>query len=76
VSVTYLLFICLFFADDKPALNANQIAQLKKCLDEIHGKFAKLYGVDPDGDEIAMEIEFKITQEGKLSIKQERPWVY
>ena len=44
-------------------------------LDAIHDEFEELYGVE-SGEEFAMEIEFKITSENILSIKQARPWVF
>ena len=41
----------------------------------IHEEFADLY--DPTDDEpFAMEIEFKITSDDILAIKQARPWVF
>jgi hypothetical protein len=49
---------------------------LRKCLTRIHARFAKLYGVDREAPGFAMEIEFKITRDGTLGIKQARPWVF
>ena len=52
-----------------------QLDQLRAHLVVIHQEFAKLY--DPGSDEpFAMEIEFKITSENILAIKQARPWVF
>lgn len=51
------------------------LAQLQASLSTVHDGFAQLYGVQP-GDQFAMEIEFKVTREGVLSIKQARPWVF
>ena len=52
-----------------------QMDQLRRHLELIHDEFAKLY--DVEGDEpFAMEIEFKITSDDILSIKQARPWVF
>ena len=52
-----------------------QINQLRRYLNVIHDHFAELY--NPAHDEpFAMEIEFKITSENKLAIKQARPWVF
>ena len=62
--------------DKDSILSAEQTEQLRKRLSTIHNKFAKLYGKDLDADDFAMEIEFKITKQGKLTIKQARPWVY
>ena len=63
---------------DKPAktlLDLDQQNQLREALGRIHFNFEKLYG-KTQSDPFAMEIEFKITKEGKLVIKQARPWVF
>ena len=52
-----------------------QIKQLRGHLATIHDKFDELYDPD-DGERFAMEIEFKITSENVLAIKQARPWVF
>ena len=52
-----------------------QLGQLRRHLDAIHDEFEELYGVG-SGEEFAMEIEFKITSDNILSIKQARPWVF
>lgn len=62
--------------NDKPLLSENHLERLRKHLGQIHGKFAKLYGRSSDDERFAMEIEFKITKDGQLVIKQARPWVY
>lgn len=61
--------------EGKCLLTDEHIAGLRKRLAKIHGRFRKLYGFD-ENDPFAMEIEFKITKEGKLVIKQARPWVF
>jgi phosphoenolpyruvate synthase/pyruvate phosphate dikinase len=60
----------------KQLLSADDVEQLRKHLGTIHAKFSRLYGVSLDDERFAMEIEFKITKDGKLVIKQARPWVY
>ncbi len=50
-------------------------AELRRHLEVIHNRFKQLYQVK-DGDQFAIEIEFKITAENKLAIKQARPWVF
>ena len=56
-------------------LSRSQQYQLRSHLEVIHEKFAELY--DPEaGEPFAMEIEFKITSDNVLSIKQARPWVF
>ena len=52
-----------------------QLGQLRRHLDAIHDEFEELYGIG-SGEEFAMEIEFKITSDNILSIKQARPWVF
>ena len=52
-----------------------QMDQLRGHLGVIHDEFAELYGIEA-GEKFAMEIEFKITSENVLSIKQARPWVF
>ena len=49
--------------------------QLRERLEVIHEEFEELY--DPAaGEPFAMEIEFKITSDDVLAIKQARPWVF
>ncbi len=52
-----------------------QIGQLRRHLQDIHDHFEDLYNPGPD-EPFAMEIEFKITGDDVLSIKQARPWVF
>ena len=56
-------------------LTDDQILDLRSTLDTIHERFAGLYGV-ADADRFAMEVEFKITAAGALSIKQARTWIF
>lgn len=62
-------------SNGKPILTDSQIEELRKYLGQIHGRFQKHYGKS-DNDRFAMEIEFKITKDGKVTIKQARPWVF
>ena len=56
-------------------LSEAQLLQLRNHLKVIHDHFEELY--KPACDELfAMEIEFKITSDNVLSIKQARPWVF
>ena len=52
-----------------------QLEQLAQHLTTIHDHFEALYNPRP-GEPFAMEIEFKITAEDILAIKQARPWVF
>ena len=53
-------------------MSESQTTQLRRHLDTIHDHFDGLYGIEP----YAIEIEFKITSEDRLAIKQARPWVF
>ena len=61
--------------DGETLLNARHRTQLRRHLTMIHNTFRRLYGLSPDA-QFAIEIEFKITAEAELAIKQARPWVY
>ena len=56
-------------------MSDDQLDQLQRHLTVIHEEFTELYGLG-DGERFAMEIEFKITSENILAIKQARPWVF
>ena len=56
-------------------MTAAQLNQLHQHLTVIHDEFEKLYEPEPD-EPFAMEIEFKITSDNILAIKQARPWVF
>ncbi len=56
-------------------MSNDQLDQLRRHLKVIHEKFADLYDPGPDED-FAMEIEFKVTSDNVLAIKQARPWVF
>jgi len=49
--------------------------QLRRYLRVIHKEFQTLYEA-PEDQPFAMEVEFKVLQDGRLSVKQARPWVY
>ena len=56
-------------------MNDAQLEQLRGHLTVIHDRFKRLYNPAPD-EPFAMEIEFKITSDNILAIKQARPWVF
>ena len=60
--------------DNKRILTDAHLRELSRYLGVIHNKFSQLSGPAGQTADFAMEIEFKITSEGKLSIKQARPW--
>ena len=53
-------------------MSDEQMDQLAEHLAVIHERFARLYSNRP----FAIEIEFKITVDNILAIKQARPWVF
>ena len=56
-------------------MSRSQLRHLYQHLEVIHEHFEPLY--DPAaGEPFAMEIEFKITSDNVLAIKQARPWVF
>ena len=61
--------------DGERILSASYLREIHSLLNVIERNFRVLYGVT-SGEQCAMEVEFKITAEGTLSIKQARPWVY
>ena len=60
--------------DGERLLSRGQLDALRDYLTVIHDEFARLYKAAGDPT-FAMDVEYKITQEGQLSIKQARPWV-
>ena len=61
--------------DNERILTDAYLRELSGYLAMIHNKFDQLYNPASRTPDFAMEIEFKITSDGKLSIKQARPWV-
>ena len=59
----------------KLLMSDAQLTQLRQHLEVIHDHFEGLYNPAP-GEPFAMEIEFKITSDNILAIKQARPWVF
>ncbi len=55
-------------------LSDAYLRQLNSYLAIIHYRFNQLYASIGQTKNLAMEIEFKITSDGRLSIKQARPW--
>ncbi|MCD4707669.1 MAG: PEP/pyruvate-binding domain-containing protein [Candidatus Sabulitectum sp.] len=56
-------------------LSVEQIERLADYLDMIHNHYRLVYGINTGNLDFAMEIEFKITFDGELIVKQARPWV-
>ncbi len=55
-------------------LSQSHLLELADRLDEINRHFAPLYGTTFSDPDFALEIEFKVTADGELAIKQVRPW--
>ena len=62
-------------ADGGRVLPDAHAATLRTALRAIHARFRTLHGAG-EGEAFAMEVEFKVTAEGQLAIKQARPWVH
>ncbi len=60
--------------DSNRILTDTYLRELAFYLGTIHNKFSQLYGSASQTKDFAMEIEFKITNDAKISIKQARPW--
>jgi hypothetical protein len=58
----------------RDVLTREQIGELVVAMAAIQAHFATVYGREGDR-EFAMDIEFKVTAEGSLLVKQARPWV-
>ncbi|MCA8924626.1 MAG: hypothetical protein KDD82_22630 [Planctomycetes bacterium] len=56
-------------------LSPDQIQELTRAMERIQRHFKQAYGVPASDKTFAMDIEFKISRQGKLVIKQARPWV-
>ena len=61
-------------ADSGRILTDAYLRELNGYLGMIHNKFSQLYSPASLTKDFAMEIEFKIMSDGKISIKQARPW--
>lgn len=56
-------------------MTKEQLEQLRDYLNTIHEEFEILYEAQDD-EGFGMDIEYKITKENQLIIKQARPWVH
>jgi len=60
--------------NDSLLLTDKQLIQFREYLSIIHSEFATLYNAT-NNNSFAMDIEYKITKNDQLIIKQARPWV-
>ncbi len=61
--------------DGGPILTKEQIFELADVMRLINMHFRAVYKAPPANTRFAMDIEFKITADGRLNIKQARPWI-
>ena len=61
--------------ENKRILTDKNLSQLTYYLGAIHNKFRLLYASASKNKGFAMEIEYKIMDDGKIIVKQARPWV-
>jgi hypothetical protein len=61
-------------SDGKSLLSSEHRHQLRSSMRILRDRFARLYD-RYDDPEFAMEVEFKVGVQGKLLIKQARPWI-
>ena len=59
--------------DETLIMEEEYLNQMREYLSTIHDEFAELYGV-VGAEGFSMDIEYKITSEDQLVIKQARPW--
>lgn len=59
---------------DSVVLDDIYLSELRNFLTVIHDEFAELYHAESSSN-FAMDIEYKITKDNQLIIKQARPWV-
>ena len=59
---------------DSLLMSEDQMAKLRTYLGIIHDEFEQLYHAE-DNPTFAMDIEYKITSDNRLAIKQARPWI-
>lgn len=60
--------------DGTQLLTASQLQLMRTYLTRLLAQFRSLYRI-PTGTPFAVEIEFKITKDNVLAIKQARPWI-
>jgi len=77
VSVTEDDYIVIRYSNlvegDNLIMDENHLDEMRDYLSVIHDEFQILYNADED-DGFAVDIEYKVTSEGQLIIKQARPW--
>ncbi len=59
---------------NKLLMSVNQLDELRDYITTINNNFRELYEI-PEYDDFAIEIEYKVTSDNKIAIKQARPWV-
>ncbi len=69
----YFLIRTSSLSDGELLMSDAELAMLARDLRAIHDHFSTVY---PPAERFSMEVEFKITVDRQLAIKQARPWVY
>ena len=73
------VFTVVRFSNQVPAgevlMTQPYLNDIRSMLTTIHDEFKTLYN-PPAEERFAMEIEYKITVDGDLAIKQARPWLF
>jgi hypothetical protein len=59
---------------NKLLMTVDQLDELRGYITTINEKFRELYKI-PSYNDFAIEIEYKVTSENKIAIKQARPWI-
>jgi hypothetical protein len=74
-NITYkVLHRSNLITDDKTIMSDEQLNELQKYLTIIQNNFKTLYKATKQSN-FAMEVEYKISSDNKLIIKQARPWL-
>jgi hypothetical protein len=71
----YIRHSTLLQPGQKSVLSAAQVEELRRAMDRVQQHFRPLYGRPRDDKKFAMDLEFKYDAQGKLVVKQARPWV-
>ncbi|MEW6378584.1 MAG: PEP/pyruvate-binding domain-containing protein [bacterium] len=56
-------------------MSDQHIQQLIRAMADIHSYFRGVYQIPDEDMDFAMDIEFKVTRDNELQIKQARPWI-
>ena len=60
---------------DRGASLDQHVQELISAMADIQNQFRGVYNIAEDDPSFAMDIEFKVTRDDELHIKQARPWI-